>query len=115
MAAVSKNVTPRSSARWIARIDSSSSRGPYDCDILMQPRPTADTSGPPLPSCRFCITASMLEPMLSAPLLRHDTDVILKQFYLNCLAHASYIIADADGGAAAVVDPQRDVDQLSLI
>jgi hydroxyacylglutathione hydrolase len=31
-----------------------------------------------------------------------------KQFYLGCLAHASYLIGD--GGEAAVVDPQRDVD-----
>ncbi|HEY3158574.1 MAG TPA: MBL fold metallo-hydrolase [Vicinamibacterales bacterium] len=37
--------------------------------------------------------------------------MILKQFYLNCLAHASYIVADDATGAAAVVDPQRDVDQ----
>jgi hydroxyacylglutathione hydrolase len=37
--------------------------------------------------------------------------VILKQFYLNCLAHASYLIADEEAGTAAVVDPQRDVDQ----
>src|SRR4029453_11657685 len=43
--------------------------------------------------------------------LGHDTRVILKQFYLNCLAHASYIVADEQSGAAAVVDPQRDVDQ----
>jgi len=32
-----------------------------------------------------------------------------KQFYLGCLAHASYLIGSA--GQAAVVDPQRDVDQ----
>src|SRR5439155_10897101 len=32
-----------------------------------------------------------------------------KQFYLACLAHASYLIGD--DGEAAVVDPQRDVDQ----
>ena len=32
-----------------------------------------------------------------------------KQFYLNCLAHASYLIGS--DGEAAVVDPQRDVDQ----
>src|SRR6202163_1731138 len=32
-----------------------------------------------------------------------------KQFYLNCLAHASYLIGS--DGAAVVVDPQRDVDQ----
>src|SRR5262249_19004274 len=31
-----------------------------------------------------------------------------KQFYLGCLAHASYLIGS--DGAAAVVDPQRDVD-----
>jgi hydroxyacylglutathione hydrolase len=37
--------------------------------------------------------------------------VIFKQFYLPCLAHASYIIGDEDTGAAAVVDPQRDTDQ----
>jgi hydroxyacylglutathione hydrolase len=37
--------------------------------------------------------------------------VILKQFYLNCLAHASYVIADQASGVAAVVDPQRDVDR----
>jgi hydroxyacylglutathione hydrolase len=43
--------------------------------------------------------------------LRHDTQVILKQFYLNCLAHASYIVADEVSGAAAVIDPQRDIDQ----
>ncbi|HQQ77760.1 MAG TPA: MBL fold metallo-hydrolase, partial [Thermoanaerobaculia bacterium] len=32
-----------------------------------------------------------------------------KQFYLGCLAHASYLIGD--GGEAAVVDPRRDVDE----
>jgi glyoxylase-like metal-dependent hydrolase (beta-lactamase superfamily II) len=37
--------------------------------------------------------------------------VILKQFYLPCLAHASYIIGDEQTGTAAVVDPQRDTDQ----
>jgi hydroxyacylglutathione hydrolase len=37
--------------------------------------------------------------------------VIFKQFYLPCLAHASYMIGDEDTGTAAVVDPQRDTDQ----
>ena len=37
--------------------------------------------------------------------------LVLKQFYLNCLAHASYVVADSTSGAAAVVDPQRDIDQ----
>src|SRR5436309_14386414 len=31
------------------------------------------------------------------------------QFYLACLAHASYLVGD--GGECAIVDPQRDVDQ----
>lgn len=38
--------------------------------------------------------------------------MILKQFYLPCLAHASYVIGDEQQtGIAAVVDPQRDTDQ----
>jgi hydroxyacylglutathione hydrolase len=37
--------------------------------------------------------------------------MILKQYYLGCLAHASYLIADQATGVAAVVDPQRDVEQ----
>ncbi len=37
--------------------------------------------------------------------------MIFKQFYLPCLAHASYLIGDQVTGAAVVVDPQRDVDQ----
>lgn len=32
----------------------------------------------------------------------------VERFYLGCLAHASYFIHD--GGEAAVIDPQRDVD-----
>jgi hydroxyacylglutathione hydrolase len=35
--------------------------------------------------------------------------MFFKQFYLNCLAHASYLIGS--DGEAVVVDPQRDVDQ----
>ncbi len=37
--------------------------------------------------------------------------MILKQYYLGCLAHASYLVADERRGQAAVVDPQRDVAQ----
>src|SRR5881396_706856 len=35
--------------------------------------------------------------------------MFFKQFYLNCLAHASYLIGS--DGEAVVVDPQRNVDQ----
>ena len=37
--------------------------------------------------------------------------MLLKQYYLGCLAHASYLIVDEASGQAAVVDPQRDVEQ----
>ena len=36
--------------------------------------------------------------------------MIFKQFYLSCLAHASYAIGDEQTGTAAVVDPQRDTE-----
>jgi glyoxylase-like metal-dependent hydrolase (beta-lactamase superfamily II) len=37
--------------------------------------------------------------------------MILKQYYLACLSHASYLIADEETRTAAIVDPQRDVDE----
>jgi hydroxyacylglutathione hydrolase len=40
-----------------------------------------------------------------------EVAVIFKQFYLPCLAHASYLIGDEHTRTAAVVDPQRDTDQ----
>jgi hydroxyacylglutathione hydrolase len=40
---------------------------------------------------------------------RATGNMFFHQFYLPCLAHASYLIGD--GGECAIVDPQRDVDQ----
>lgn len=37
--------------------------------------------------------------------------MILKQYYLGCLAHASYLLGDEASATAIVVDPQRDVGQ----
>lgn len=37
--------------------------------------------------------------------------MILEQFYLDCLSHASYLVGDQKSGTAAVVDPQRDIQQ----
>src|ERR1700740_3430941 len=37
--------------------------------------------------------------------------MLFKQFYLNCLAHASYLIGDKETRTAAVVDPQRDIER----
>src|SRR3984885_15138192 len=60
MSAVSRNVTPRSSARWMVAIDSSQSGRPYHSLIPMQPRPCAETVRSPsetlctsVPSVRF--------------------------------------------------------------
>jgi len=36
--------------------------------------------------------------------------MILEQFYLGCLSHASYILGDEKTKTAVIVDPQRDVD-----
>jgi glyoxylase-like metal-dependent hydrolase (beta-lactamase superfamily II)/rhodanese-related sulfurtransferase len=37
--------------------------------------------------------------------------MLLRPFYLPCLAHASYLLADETTKTAIVVDPQRDVDE----
>ena len=37
--------------------------------------------------------------------------MFLKQYYLGCLAHASYLLADEATATAIVVDPQRDIQQ----
>lgn len=37
--------------------------------------------------------------------------MFLKQYYLGCLAHASYLIADEASATAIVIDPQRDIQQ----
>ena len=37
--------------------------------------------------------------------------MLLKQYYLACLSHASYLIADESTKSAAIVDPQRDIGQ----
>jgi hydroxyacylglutathione hydrolase len=37
--------------------------------------------------------------------------MILNQYYLGCLAHASYLLGDEASSTAIVVDPQRDIQQ----
>jgi hydroxyacylglutathione hydrolase len=49
-----------------------------------------------------------LEPVAVLPQQRAGGGMYFEQFYLGCLAHASYLMAS--GGEAVVVDPQRDVD-----
>lgn len=35
--------------------------------------------------------------------------MILEQYYIECLSHASYLIGDESSGRAVVVDPRRDI------
>jgi len=37
--------------------------------------------------------------------------MIFKQYYLGCLAHASYLLGDEASSTAIIVDPQRDIEQ----
>jgi len=37
--------------------------------------------------------------------------MVLKQYYLGCLAHASYLLGDEASATAIIVDPQRDIEQ----
>lgn len=37
--------------------------------------------------------------------------MLLKQYYLGCLAHASYLLGDETTSTGIVVDPQRDIQQ----
>jgi rhodanese-related sulfurtransferase/glyoxylase-like metal-dependent hydrolase (beta-lactamase superfamily II) len=37
--------------------------------------------------------------------------MILKQYYLGCLAHASYLLGDEASATAVIVDPQRDIEK----
>lgn len=37
--------------------------------------------------------------------------MVFQQFYLQCLAHASYVVGDEQAKVAAVIDPQRDIEQ----
>src|SRR5580704_15743236 len=43
--------------------------------------------------------------------LNLDASMILKQYYLGCLAHASYLLGDEASSTAIIVDPQRDIQQ----
>ncbi|MEE2031996.1 rhodanese-like domain-containing protein [Rhodococcus chondri] len=37
--------------------------------------------------------------------------MILEQYYIECLSHASYLIGDEGSGQAVVVDPRRDIGE----
>ena len=37
--------------------------------------------------------------------------MLIKQYVLECLSHASYLLVDESSGLAVVVDPERDVSE----
>ena len=37
--------------------------------------------------------------------------MILEQYYIECLSHASYLVGDQTTGRAVVIDPRRDVSE----
>ncbi len=51
------------------------------------------------------------ERAVTALRLTMEVPMILKQYYLGCLAHASYLLGDEVSSTAIVVDPQRDIQQ----
>jgi hydroxyacylglutathione hydrolase len=59
-------------------------------------------------AARFAGSDSLLSPGAG---VKSALNMILEQFYLNCLAHASYLLGSRGSGEAAVVDPRRDVQQ----
>jgi rhodanese-related sulfurtransferase/glyoxylase-like metal-dependent hydrolase (beta-lactamase superfamily II) len=48
---------------------------------------------------------------VQTPARRKESTMNVKQYYLGCLSHASYLITDEKTKTAAVVDPQRDIEQ----
>src|ERR1700685_1624915 len=63
------------------------------------------SSKPEPPQSERCKVAGVV---LAFTLTRPRTNMYFEQFYLGCLAHASYMLASE--GEAVVVDPQRDVE-----
>jgi hydroxyacylglutathione hydrolase len=42
---------------------------------------------------------------------KKEETMILEQYYIECLSHASYLIGDETTGRAVVVDPRRDITE----
>jgi hydroxyacylglutathione hydrolase len=75
--------------------------------IGLRSEPTRMRAGcahPTLKEANFPLNLNLLLSPGALPML-------LKQYYLGCLSHASYLIADPRTKTAAVVDPQRDIQQ----
>src|SRR5262245_54845764 len=99
--------SPSRSGRWKSRLKLLTTRATDTTriDQLSKARATLPSAPICLPTVRNCerIRSTETHPTFEG------VQMYFKQFYLGCLAHASYLIG-ADG-EAAVVDPQRDVDQ----
>ena len=65
---------------------------------------------PRLPFCMSYIRFVYTYP-IGYPKGMENANMFLRQYYLQCLSHASYLVGDRSTGKAIVIDPQRDVDQ----
>src|SRR5271170_2798539 len=97
MSAVSRNVTPSSSARWMVAIDSSQSAAPYHSLIPMQPRPWAETVRSPSLVVRISallVTEPGSSGLRFADPARVDVDLRVEQleaFPLGCQCPADFL------------------------
>src|SRR5271165_3824250 len=72
------------------------------------------SSSPFQVNCRLCVPANNRTKIFACRILRsimfpaQEKAMYFEQFYLGCLAHASYMLGSE--GEAVVVDPQRDVE-----
>jgi hydroxyacylglutathione hydrolase len=70
--------------------------------------PPAQFSGPFFPGQARRTVCDTTEAALYRQFIRRGGVMYFEQFYLGCLAHASYMLGSE--GIAVVVDPQRDVE-----
>src|SRR5436305_15051236 len=96
---------PAFSAEWMVAMLSSRSAVPYTPDMAMQPRPTADTSGPRTPS----FLASSMTRKLPDHLTEHDEpapsatggispDEARSTLFEGLPGRTAYTLAHASGG-----------------
>jgi glyoxylase-like metal-dependent hydrolase (beta-lactamase superfamily II) len=63
---------------------------------------------PRIPRCVYSVRLLEAKTEIPVIMLRAGESMYFEQFYLGCLAHASYLLASE--GEAIIVDPQRDVE-----
>eukprot|EP00913_Durusdinium_trenchii_P028496 g26724.t1 len=81
----------------------------YDEHLLKTVRWMAE-SGRPIGSVCHGIEVLALAGVIKGKRITTEKNMYLQRYYLECLSHASYMVADETTKVAAVIDPQRDID-----